>query len=300
MTALDAHSVAELARWLAFRRRLLALTGAGCSTESGIPDYRDLDGAWKRRPPMSFEQFVGSRRARQRYWARSGAGWRRFAASIPNPGHRALAELETTGRLAGLVTQNVDGLHQRAGSGRVVELHGSLDWVECLGCSISFRRADFQRELESRNPRLADLSGPQAPDGDTDLDDSLTDLIEVPDCPACGGVLKPGVVFFGESVPRDRVLRSFQLLGEADGLLVAGSSLMVWSGFRFARRAAELGIPIAIVNLGRTRADELATLKVEVPCGEALPAALASLGVAEQLPSEGPLAPSPSLERDAS
>lgn len=226
---------------------------------------------------MSYEQFVGSRRARQRYWARSGAGWRRFSASTPNPGHRALALLEASGNLAGLVTQNVDGLHQRAGTRRVVELHGSLDWVECLGCSISFRRADFQRELESRNPQLADLTGPQAPDGDTDLDDSVADRIEVPNCPACSGVLKPGVVFFGESVPRDRVLRSFQLLSESDGLLVAGSSLMVWSGFRFARRAAELGIPIAIVNLGRTRADELAQIKVEARCGEVLPASVAVL-----------------------
>ena len=177
--------VADLARWLSACRRLLVLSGAGCSTESGIPDYRDLDGRWKRHPPMSFQRFVGCARERQRYWARSGVGWRRFSSSRPNAGHLALAALESAGLLSGL-TQNVDGLHQQAGQRTVIDLHGRLDWAECLGCSIAYRREAFQHELLRLNPQLEDAVAAQAPDGDADLDDRAASEIQVPCCPAAG------------------------------------------------------------------------------------------------------------------
>ena len=264
-----------LAALLASRRRLLVLTGAGCSTESGIPDYRDAAGEWKHRRPMQYREFVTSPAARRRYWARSFVGWRRIAAAEPNPAHRALARLEEAGRVHCLVTQNVDRLHHQAGSRQLIDLHGRLDRVECLQCRTSFRRDDFQRELERRNPATADraTAAPAeiAPDGDADLGEVDTDGFRVPGCPRCGGVLKPAVVFFGEQVPRRRVGRAFAALREADAMLVAGSSLMVFSGYRFARAAAERGLPLALVNLGRTRADGEATLKVEGKCGEVLP-----------------------------
>ena len=251
-------------------RRLLVLTGAGCSTESGIPDYRDAAGGWKRGPPMQLREFLADGSARRRYWARSLAGWPVVASARPNDAHHALARLETHGLVRQVITQNVDGLHQRAGSRAVIDLHGRLDEVLCLDCGALVARAQLQSELEALNPPLAGRSATLAPDGDADPGNLDYASFRIPDCRRCGGMLKPAVVFFGESVPRPRVEHALERLEEADALLVAGSSLMVWSGYRFVRRARERGLPIAIVNLGRTRADELADLRVRAHCGEAL------------------------------
>ncbi len=277
-------SVTELAAFLARSRRLLVLTGAGCSTESGIPDYRSPGGAWTRHKPIYFSAFVRSEEVRRFYWARSFRGWPRFAAARPNDAHRALAELERRGRVHHLITQNVDDLHQEAGSRRVVQLHGRNRLVVCLECGAELPREDVQERMARENAAwLADapwhrLQGEEAdfaPDGDADVARELVGGFRIPDCERCGGVLKPAVVFFGESVPAGKVAVSMERLGEADSMLVAGSSLTVWSGFRFVRRAAEHGIPIAILNIGPTRGDELATLKVEEKCGPALTAAIA-------------------------
>ncbi|MFT4047985.1 MAG: NAD-dependent protein deacetylase [Solimonas sp.] len=249
---------------------LFVLTGAGVSTASGIPDYRDADGAWKRPPPVTYQAFMGDAAMRQRYWARSLVGWRTFGRARPNAAHRALAALERRGRVERLVTQNVDRLHQRAGSARVVDLHGRLDLVRCTACGQCRTRAGFQHLLLQRNPRWAALDAGAAPDGDADLERADFPSFDVPACPACGGVLKPDVVFFGESVPRERVDAAMAALRAADAMLVVGSSLMVWSGFRFAQTAARAGKPIAAVNIGRTRADDLLQLKIAAPAAGAL------------------------------
>ena len=261
---------AALARFIDAHRRLFVLTGAGCSTDSGIPDYRDADGAWKRTPPVMFQAFMGDERTRRRYWARSLVGWRHFGRAEPNGAHHALSKLETLGRLERLVTQNVDGLHQRAGNRQVVDLHGRLDLVRCMGCELRMQRTDFQCELERLNPAWAALDAAGLPDGDADLDGKDFARFGVPSCPACGGVLKPDVVFYGENVPRERVADAMQSWESADAVLVVGSSLMVFSGYRFVHAAARAGKPVAAVNLGRTRADPLLSLKVEQPCAEAL------------------------------
>lgn len=245
------------------------LTGAGCSTESGIPDYRDADGAWKRKPPVQYMDFVRSEPIRRRYWARSYAGWRRFSQAQPNPSHVALARLEDVLPIHWLITQNVDGLHEQAGSRRVTDLHGRLDTVQCLSCWATQPRDVFQSALERANPGWHHTAG-LAPDGDADLEGVDFDAFAIPACPACGGILKPAVVFFGESVPPDRVAASLARLAEADALLVVGSSLMVRSGYRFAVAATERGLPVAAVNLGRTRADDLLAVKVEDRCGDVL------------------------------
>ncbi len=267
-------AVDALAGLVESSRRLLVLTGAGCSTESGIPDYRDADGSWKSRRPMLYRDFVGSAANRRRYWARSMVGWRRIARARPNAAHRALAQLERRGRLHHLITQNVDSLHQRAGSRRVIDLHGRLDRVECLECRMLFQRSAFQAELRRLNATWhAGVDTARiTPDGDAELAGADYDAFRLPGCPCCGGDLKPWVVFFGEGVPRGRTRRALELLEEADALLVAGSSLMVWSGYRFVRKAAADGKPVALVNLGATRADADATLKVRGRCGEILPA----------------------------
>jgi NAD-dependent SIR2 family protein deacetylase len=263
------HS-APLARFIDAHPRLFVLTGAGCSTDSGIPDYRDSDGAWKRTPPVTYQAFMGEERTRKRYWARSLVGWRHFGRAEPNGTHHALQRLEARGQVDLLVTQNVDGLHQRAGQRRVVDLHGRLDQVRCLGCAWRQPRGDFQHELERLNPDWSGLTAAEAPDGDADLEAARFDDFLVPPCPACGGVLKPDVVFFGENVPRERVTLAAQALEAADAVLVVGSSLMVFSGYRFVHAAARAGKPVAAVNLGRTRADPLLSQKVERPCAEAL------------------------------
>jgi NAD-dependent SIR2 family protein deacetylase len=259
-----------LARLLAGSRRLVVLTGAGCSTESGIPDYRDVSGAWKRKPPMMFQEFIASSSARQRYWARACIGWRQFHGVSPGRSHHALARLEQAGRVDCVITQNVDGLHQRAGSRRVIDLHGRIDGVECLRCRAAFTRAEIQARLDALNPRWAEVHAAMGPDGDALLDEDAWQQFRLVDCENCQGALKPAVVFFGEAVPPGTVSAAYAALADADALLVAGSSLMVYSGYRFVRAACERGLPVAVVNLGTTRADAQVSLKVEASCGETL------------------------------
>ena len=278
-----------LTQFLRASKRLVVLTGAGCSTESGIPDYRSPGGAWTKHKPIYFSAFVRSAEVRRFYWARSYRGWPRFDAARPNDAHRALAELESAGRVHQLITQNVDDLHQAAGSRAVVQLHGRNRLVVCLECRGEIPREEMQERLAELNAewlaaapwhRLRADEADFAPDGDADVAQSVVGGFQVPECHRCGGVLKPAVVFFGESVPPEKVTYSFRRVDEADALLVVGSSLTVWSGYRFVKRAAERGVPIAIVNIGPTRADDLATLKIEAKAGAALSAAFASLTAA--------------------
>jgi NAD-dependent SIR2 family protein deacetylase len=268
----------DLGQWLQGRRRLFVLTGAGCSTASGIPDYRASDGSWKRRPPVTYQAFVGDLATRQRYWARSAVGWPRVAAAQPNAAHVTIAELQHRNVVSMLLTQNVDGLHDKAGSHGVVELHGRIDTARCLDCARPESREHLQVRLLDSNPGWRATSAATAPDGDADLDDVDTSAFTVPACTHCGGMMKPDVVFFGENVPRERVTHASHALENSDGLLVVGSSLMVYSGFRFARIAHERGVPIAILTRGTTRADALAELKLEADCVDALPLAVAQVG----------------------
>jgi len=256
-------------RALADGRRIVALVGAGLSTDSGIPDYR---GAGRPpRTPLQHRDFLASAATRRRYWARSFLGWPRVSAAAPNQGHRAIAALEEAGRLGGVITQNVDGLHQRAGSRRVVELHGALARVRCLGCGAVESRADSQERLAALNAGWRGAADAIAPDGDADLDAAALAGFVVADCLACGGILKPDVVFFGDNVARPVLDEAWRLFDEAELLLVLGSSLTVWSGYRFVRRAAERGVPVAIVNLGPTRGDPLATVRLDAALGTVLP-----------------------------
>jgi len=264
-------AVGRYARWF-------VLTGAGVSTGSGIPAYRDEHGAWKHKAPIQFRDFVESEALRRRYWARSFVGFDRVLRAEPNAAHHALARFERLGRTRLLVTQNVDGLHQKAGSVSVVDLHGQLADVECLGCQARSSRAQIQGRLLAQNPWLSSAAAAYAtPDGDAELDVDRYEALLVPGCEACGGVLKPAVVFFGENVPKRRVDQAYEALAESDAVLVVGSSLMVFSGYRFARRAAELGKPVVVLNQGLTRADTLAALKVQGECGALLAAAVTRL-----------------------
>jgi NAD-dependent SIR2 family protein deacetylase len=265
-----APQVDALAALLRNSRRLLLLTGAGCSTESGIPDYRDQQGAWKHKPPMSYQEFIASPHARQRYWARASIGWRRLRDVLPSRPHHALARLERAGRIGCVITQNVDGLHQRAGSRQVIDLHGRIDAVQCLHCGAGFSRAQIQARLDARNPDWVNREALMAPDGDAQLEEASYEGFELIACDHCAGPLKPAVVFFGESVPASTVARAYAALDAADALLVVGSSLMVYSGYRFVRSACERGVPVAIVNIGITRADAQVALKIEGLCGEVL------------------------------
>ena len=274
-------TLAPLLSFAAQHPRLVVLTGAGCSTEAGIPDYRDATGAWKRSEPMRYQLFVADTLARKRYWARSMVGWRTMATARPTTAHRALVQLQATGRVELLVTQNVDGLHHAAGSTGVVDLHGRIDTVCCLGCGARSPRAALQQELTRRNPAWVGLQALSAPDGDADLEAQDFGQFDVPGCAGCGGMLKPDVVFFGESVPRDRVEAVRAALARSDALLVAGSSLMVYSGYRFVEDALAAGKPVAAVNRGRTRADAVLTLKVEHEVGEALQAVAAAVQMRE-------------------
>lgn len=269
-----------LAGFVRAHPRLFVLTGAGCSTASGIPDYRDADGQWKRTPPMTLQAFMGSDAARRRYWARSFAGWPVMARAAPNAAHHALAALQRAGWVHGLVTQNVDCMHDAAGSAGVIDLHGRIDAVACMGCGERTPRAALQQRLAALNPDWADVAFVAAPDGDADLTDAATAQFQLAPCSACGGVLKPDVVFFGEQVPPPRVRAAFAALQGADAMLVVGSSLMVWSGYRFAHAAQQAGQPVAALNLGRTRADPLLSLKIEAQAHEALPALAEALGAA--------------------
>lgn len=248
-------------------KSILVLTGAGVSTESGIPDYRG-EGK-KERHPMTYDSFVSSEIARARYWARSYVGWSVIANARPNQSHFAIAQAESFGRISHVITQNVDSLHQAAGSKRVVDLHGRLDLVACLGCGQRIARSILDVLIEKLNPGITkDHQVSFTPDGDAEVEASAGFV--VPDCQSCGGILKPDVVFFGEQVPQERVSDSMNRLEQSDALLVAGSSLAVNSGMRFARKAKALGMPIVIVNLGPTRADELAVAKIEAPTSIAL------------------------------
>ncbi|HUJ76481.1 MAG TPA: NAD-dependent protein deacetylase [bacterium] len=260
-------SLADLLRG----RPTVVLSGAGISTESGIPDYRGPQGSLRTRKPMQYREFVESAHARRRYWARSTLGWMRVAEAKPNDGHRALAAMEKAGAITGIITQNVDGLHQAAGSIRVLELHGALADVRCLSCGRNERRDAFQERLLAANPGWDAQGAAVAPDGDVDLDPRLEARFSVPACTVCGGVMKPDVVFFGENVPRARVDAAFSAVEEAAALLVVGSSLAVFSGFRFVERAARDHKPVAIVNQGETRGDALAAVRVEGRLGEVLP-----------------------------
>jgi NAD-dependent deacetylase sirtuin 4 len=259
-------------------RRLVALTGAGCSTESGIPDYRG-GGRTGPRNPIQHDAFMRRPDVRRRYWARATLGWARFSGAAPNDAHRALAALETAGHVAGVITQNVDRLHQRAGSRRVVELHGALADVACLRCGRVEPRADLQARLLEANPGWLESTVDIQPDGDAELEADRVREFTVVACRLCGGELKPDVVFFGGSVSERTLAAAWDLFAEAEALLVVGSSLTVYSGFRFVRRAQDQGTPVAIVNVGPTRADEIAAVKVSAPVGAILPRLAETLGV---------------------
>ena len=275
------RDVARLAGWLERTGPVAVLTGAGLSTESGIPDYRGPTGAARPATPMTYQVFTGSLAAQQRYWARSHLGWRTIARARPNAGHEAVAAL--AGRWTGLITQNVDGLHTGAGSTDVVELHGNLDRVVCLRCGELSSREALDLRLREANPHWTARVLELRPDGDVELDDAAG--FHVVACAVCAGTLKPDVVFFGETVPADRVARCFDLVERAGGLLVLGSSLTVMSGYRFVLRAARRGLPVAIVNQGPTRGDDKADLRLDAPLGAVLSGvARATYGAAHATP----------------
>lgn len=260
---------------------VVVLSGAGLSTESGIPDYRGANGSLRRHTPMTYEQFTHSAENRRRYWARSHLGWRTIARARPNAGHAAVAALSAAGYVGAVITQNVDGLHRAAGNRDCVELHGSLDRVVCLGCGAASSREALDRRLREANPGFHDASTRVNPDGDADLADDLIAGFRTVPCDVCGsGVLKPDVVFFGENVPKPRVQQCYDLVDEARALLVLGSSLTVMSGLRFVRRAARAGKPVAIVNQGPTRGDELAAVRLNARLGPTLTRLTTRLGCA--------------------
>jgi NAD-dependent SIR2 family protein deacetylase len=249
---------------------VVVLTGAGISTESGIPDYRGETGSLRTHTPMTYGDFVASESGRQRYWARSHLGWRTIARALPNDGHRAVAALQARGYLSGVITQNVDGLHQAAGARDVIELHGNLDRVICLQCGTTSARGALDRRLRASNPGFEAEVMRINPDGDAELPAEAVREFRLVDCTNCAGVLKPDVVFFGENVPKPRVERCYRLIDEAAAMLVLGSSLTVMSGFRFVRHAAKAGKPVLIVNQGVTRGDPYAAHRVNLPLGQAL------------------------------
>ena len=252
-------------------RRLVVLTGAGCSTESGIPDYRGPGTRARARNPIQHREFLTQPEVRTRYWARSLLGWPRFSSARPNAAHQALAALERDGHVLGLITQNVDRLHQAAGSQRVIELHGALARVRCLDCEAVESRVEVQERLLALNPGFAERTAELRPDGDAELPVEAVRSFQVAGCGRCGGTLKPDVVFFGDNVPPPTVEAAFSLLEEGDALLVVGSSLAVYSGFRFLQRAADRHLPIGLVNIGECRGGELVDVRVEARAGEVLP-----------------------------
>ena len=266
----SAAAAALLRDFIATHRRLLVLTGAGCSTDSGIPDYRDQAGQWRRRQPVMHQEFMSSAAARKRYWARSMVGWPGFQRAQPNATHRVLADLEQRGYVTCLITQNVDGLHQQAGQDKIIEIHGNIGKVVCMSCQGRLPRAKLQLRLETLNPHFRELVASPAPDADADLEPDDLSAFEVPACLHCGGLLKPDVVFFGDNIPRQHVATAMAELEQAAALLVVGSSLMVYSGFRFCQQAKALGKPIAALNRGVTRADDLLDLKLDLSCAEVL------------------------------
>ncbi len=269
-----ASDTSRLRAFLDAHSRVFVLTGAGCSTASGIPDYRDREGGWKGARPIQHQAFIAHEHKRKRYWARSMAGWPAVARAAPNTGHAALARLQARRQIAGLVTQNVDGLHQAAGSRGVIDLHGRLDRVVCLDCGAMHARHVVQDMLVAANPGWGRNSTVLRPDGEIDLGEIDYSAFNVPACGLCGGLLKPDVVFFGGAVPKARVARAWARLARADAVLVIGSSLMVWSGFRFVREAAARGLPIAAVNRGRSRADGLINHSFDDDCAALLQSAI--------------------------
>ena len=253
-------------------RRFLVLTGAGISTSSGIPDYRDSEGVRRGKAPMMYQEFLATPQARRRYWARAMLGWPRVRIAQPNKAHLALAALQQRERISGLITQNVDTLHDQAGSHDVIELHGSLHRVLCLDCQLRSQRDAIQRQMEIDNPYLAQVHAVQAPDGDTLLDPALEEHFQVPRCPHCDGErLKPDVVFFGENVAPATAARAMAAVEHAEGLLVVGSSLMAYSAFRLCKAVVEQGKPVIAINLGKTRGDDLLQVKIEAECERLLP-----------------------------
>ncbi|SEA36687.1 NAD-dependent protein deacetylase, SIR2 family [Microbulbifer marinus] len=263
----------RLAEFIHRHPNLMILTGAGVSTDSGIPDYRDQDGAWKRKQPVQHQDFIGSLATRQRYWGRSLIGWPVIRNSTPNPAHHYLTELERRQHTKLLVTQNVDRLHQRAGSERVLDLHGRADRVICMDCGYRCDRQQVHDRCHLMNPAFHQYQAYTAPDGDADLEVDFSSF-RIADCPDCGGILKPDVVFFGDNVPKGRVQQALDSLQSSDALLVIGSSLMVYSGFRFCRYAKQWNKPVAALNLGRTRADDLLDVKLNARIAETLSGAL--------------------------
>ena len=260
------HATQALTSFLQAHPRLVVLTGAGISASSGIPTYRDRDGVWQHREPINHQEFIRDESTRQRYWARSLFGWPVIRDAHPGAGHRALASLERDGHISLLITQNVDRLHQQAGSNNVIDLHGRLDKVRCLACQETFSRDVIQTQLARDNQQLEKPVVEPRPDGDADLPDDFILQLHPPACKACGGVLQPDVVFFGDTVPKGRVQACMEAIESADALLAIGSSLQVYSGFRFCKRAAVLGKPLAIINPGTTRADPMAQLKLLHDC----------------------------------
>ena len=277
MTSYAAPPVTSLADLVA-GGGVVGLSGAGISTESGIPDYRGPTGRARRTAPMTGQLFRDDALARRRYWARGLLGWSTIRQAQPNAGHRAVAELQRRGLVDAVITQNVDGLHEAAGSPGVIDLHGRLDRVVCLACGTVRSRDLVQERLRDANPGFdAEVLGVNA-DGDVDLPDDAVAGFVVVDCDACGGVLKPDVVYFGESVPPERVAAAYDRVHDALALLVLGSSLHVFSGRRFVVRAVQQGIPVAIVNDGPTRGDDVAALKLARPLGPTLTALVEQLG----------------------
>ncbi|HZX29456.1 MAG TPA: NAD-dependent protein deacetylase [Telluria sp.] len=266
------NGIEHIAELLRTRRDVLVVTGAGISTASGIPGYRDKEGVRQGRQPIQGPEFRKSDAVRRRYWARSMVGYKTLQQARPNPAHQALAQIQQQGWLAPIVTQNVDGLHAAAGSESVIELHGNIHRVLCLDCGAVLPRAAVQAMLEDHNPALAAAIAQPAPDGDAHIEPDDLEGFAPPWCPHCGGLLKPDVVFFGDSVPPTTTRAAMDRLAACDAVLVVGSSLMVFSGYRFAKIAADHGKPVAAINLGRTRADPLLEVKVEAPAEQALPA----------------------------
>jgi len=253
-------------------KKFAVLTGAGISTPSGIPDYRDTQGVRRGKAPMMFQEFLGSPEARRRYWARAMLGWPRVRVAQPNAAHLALAELQAGQHISGLITQNVDTLHDQAGSTDVIELHGSLHRVLCLDCHQRSERTDIQRIMEAQNPYLAGVDAIQAPDGDTLLDPAFESHFQIPHCPHCNGQrLKPDVVFFGENVAPSTAAQAIASIDQSEGLLVIGSSLMAYSAFRLCKAICDQGKPLIAINIGKTRADELLDLKIEMSCDQLVP-----------------------------
>jgi NAD-dependent SIR2 family protein deacetylase len=269
---------AQLVDFFAANRRILVLSGAGISTASGIPDYRGRDGVRRGNAPVQGPEFRKFEAVRKRYWARSMIGYATMARAAPNPAHLALAQLQAAGRIAPLITQNVDGLHQKAGSGGVLELHGSIHRVVCLDCHSQFSRAAVQAMLVELNPDHSGVAAVAAPDGDAHVEPDDLARFTVPACPHCGGTFKPDVVFFGDGVAAATTVEAVRRVEEADALLVVGSSLMVFSGFRFCRMAAAAGKPVAAINLGITRADDMLALKIDTSAEAVLPLVAAHYG----------------------